>query len=112
MATPKEPANKSPRSNANAPYFDSILHMAAQSRFVLFPALHGPEQIERLIKSNAVVDMAIVVAQSSPSALDTAEEIAKELTVSCGGHYEVHTYTGQNGRMAHPIIITYLSRKA
>lgn len=112
MASPKEPANKKERTNANTPYFDSILHMAAQSRFVMFPALHGPEQIERLIKGGAVVDMAIVVAQGSPSALDTAEEVARELTVPCGGHYEVHTYTGQNGRMAHPIIITYLSRKA
>ena len=106
MATPNEPLKNASRTRTE---FEMLLAIAANNRFVLVPAAHAPEAITRLIKPNAVVDMAIVVAQNSPEAVDDAESLAKSLTEDFG-HYECHNFLGVNGKMAHPIIITYLNK--
>lgn len=90
--------------------FDTLITLATAVGFVAIPAIQGPDEITRLIKPAAVVDVAIVVAQNNATALDDAEDMARELTVSAGGHYEVHTHGGDYNRVAYPVIITYLSK--
>lgn len=106
MATRKEPLKNTARTLTE---MDMVLKIAANNLFVLVPAIHAPDAITRLIKPNYVVDMAIVVAQHDSIAVDAAESVAKSLTEGFG-HYEVHSFAGESGKMAHPIIITYLNK--